>query len=448
MEADPSSDGAAPSRDWQSRTAPFIERAPLPMVEVEGKDHLVCFVNAAFCELVQKKRSDLVGHAFADIVSNGAKCIPLLDRVYLTGSYETHAIPDDALEPVYWLYAMWPALDEQERPVRVVIQLTKSASFRLNAVDVNEALIVGGLHQHELRERAEAANRRLHVEIEERKGVEASLHRSEARLQVHANELEQTVVQRTAELRASLGELEAFSYSLVHDLRAPVRAIRGFTELVLQMPATEVGPAAVKLLKRVTAAAIRMDSLIQDVLGLSQVIRQPITVAPIELDALLCAIIEERPEFSPAHATILIEEPLINVQGHEASLTQCLTNLLDNAVKFVEKGARPRIRIWSEEIGAARDAGSQTTSKSDVHLTTSPRPMVRLWIEDRGIGLPPAALETVFGMFQQLNSRSLYEGSGIGLAIVRKAIERMGGHVGVESEVGQGSRFWLELPKA
>jgi signal transduction histidine kinase len=450
MDADPSSAGAASSRDLQNRTAPFIERSPLPMVEVEGQNHEVCFVNAAFCELVKKKRSDVIGKPFAEIVSNGAMCVPLLDRVYQTGEFETHATPDvSTLEPAYWLYAMWPALDEHERPVRVVVQLTKSGSFRLNTVAVNEALLIGGLHQHELREQAETSNARLHVEIAERKRVEQALHEAEARLRAHAHELERKVVQRTDELRASVGELEAFSYSLVHDLRAPVRAIRGFTELALQMPSTEMGPSAVRLLRRVTTAATRMDSLIQDVLSLSQVIRQPITLEPIDVDGLVHTLLEERPEYSPGRATIHVEGPLIRILGHEASLSQCLTNLLDNAVKFVEPGAQPWIKIWSEEFGVQEDGSALTVGAGVGEKTvTPPARWVRLWIEDRGIGIAPEALETVFEMFRQLNSSSRYEGSGIGLAIVRKAIERMSGRVGVESKPGEGSRFWLELPKA
>jgi signal transduction histidine kinase len=305
--------------------------------------------------------------------------------------------------------------------------------------------LIEGLHQHELREQAETANTRLHVEIAERKRVEHALKEAEARLRAHAHQLEREVVQRTSELRVSVGELEAFSYSLVHDLRAPVRAIRGFTELALQMPASEVGPSAGKLLSRVTTAATRMDSLIQDVLSLSHVIRQPVTVAPIAVDALVRTLIDERPEYSPAHVTITVESPLIGILGHEASLSQCLTNLFDNAVKFVASGARPSIRIWSEEIGL-REAGGIPSVSEEVRKTTPP--FVRLWIEDQGIGIAPESLDSVFEMFRQLNSSSQYEGSGIGLAIVRKAMVRMGGRVGVQCERGQGCRFWLELPKA
>src|SRR6185295_572449 len=111
-------------------------------------------------------------------------------------------------------------------PVRVIVQLTKSARFRHDLAVMNEALLVGGLRQHELRQEAEEANRQMQVEIGERKRAELALQVAQAKLGNHAVQLELTVAERTAQLRASLGELEAFAYSLAHDLRAPVRAIR------------------------------------------------------------------------------------------------------------------------------------------------------------------------------------------------------------------------------
>jgi signal transduction histidine kinase len=111
------------------------------------------------------------------------------------------------------------------------------------------------------------------------------------------------------------------------------------------------------------------------------------------------------------------------VLGNKAGLTQCFSNLLDNAVKFVPAGKTPRVRVWAEE----RDE------------------VVRLWVEDNGVGIPREQAERVFGMFQQLDRN--YPGTGIGLALVRKVAQRMQGQVGVESEPGNGSRFWLELRK-
>jgi signal transduction histidine kinase len=110
--------------------------------------------------------------------------------------------------------------------------------------------------------------------------------------------------------------------------------------------------------------------------------------------------------------------------GNESLLTQCFSNLLENAVKFVADGVQPRVRIWAEANGT----------------------FVRIWVKDNGIGIPKHAHTRLFGMFQKLDQQ--YEGNGIGLAIVRKVAQRMGGSVGVESQSGRGSRFWVELRAA
>ena len=137
-------------------------------------------------------------------------------------------------------------------------------------------------------------------------------------------------------------------------------------------------------------------------------------------------MIPERPSLQVPGVQIDIASPLLPVMGHQASLSQCFSNLLDNAVKFVTPGTTPRIRVWTKAHGD----------------------MVRAWIEDNGIGLPKEASERIFGMFQRLHSNEQYQGTGIGLTLVRKAVERMGGKVGVESEPGRGSRFWIELGRA
>ena len=435
MKADTSNVGPDSPSDRPSRLAPVIERSPLPMVEVDGPDHVVRFVNPAFCALLGKRRDELLGQKFESIICNGQKCVELLNGVYETGEGKTHVEPDEA-SPAYWLYAMWPALDENQQPERVVIQLTKAVQFRQNAAALNEALLLGGLQQHELREAAEKSNVALQMEIAERRRVEAALHVAQAELRASAGKLEQTVAERTAQLREAMAEMEAFAYSMAHDLRAPVRAIVGFTQLALEMPPGQVEPSAKELLQRVVAAALRMDSLIQDVLLLSNVIRKPVTLSPVNLDALVHALVHERLEFSPSRANIKIASPLLRVFAHEATLSQCLTNLLSNAVKFVQPGVQPRVRVWTEQLGGSTASGASAT-----------HPLVRIWIEDEGIGIAAGAREKIFEIFQRINPDPQYEGSGIGLAIVRKAIERMGGRVGFESEPSKGSRFWLELPK-
>jgi signal transduction histidine kinase len=253
----------------------------------------------------------------------------------------------------------------------------------------------------------------------------AALTKAQEQLRRHAGNLEKTVAERTAELRGINAELEAFSYSLSHDLRAPLRSIRGFTTLALGEHRADLGSGAADL-EKVIQATDRMDRLIQDVLAFSRVSRQQIVDEPVDVEKLICGMIQERQELQPPRAEVEVQGPLLMVRGDLASLTQCITNLLDNAVKFTPKAVVPRIRIRSEP---ARDK-------------------VRVWFEDNGIGIEPEAQSKIFELFQRGHADGPYEGTGIGLAIVRRAVERMAGQVGVESAAGAGSRFWIELPKA
>jgi len=259
------------------------------------------------------------------------------------------------------------------------------------------------------------------LDITERRKAEEALKRAQQDLQRHAENLEATVAERTATLRETIGELEAFSYSLSHDMRAPLRAMQGFTQLAQDECGEKAGP----LLSKVISAAVRLDRMIQDVLSYTRISRQKIQIEPVDVDRLVREIIGERPELQAPRAEVTVEAPLLPLRGHEASLTQCLTNLLGNAVKFVPSDRTPRVKVYTED-------GPDT---------------VRLWIEDNGIGIEPQAQQKLFEMFYRVNHEKDYEGTGLGLSIVRKAVERMGGTVGVESEPGRGSRFWVQLPK-
>jgi PAS domain S-box-containing protein len=259
----------------------------------------------------------------------------------------------------------------------------------------------------------------------ERKKSALVLAQAKSQLEEHTRNLERAVAERTAKLRESIEELETFSYSLSHDMRAPLRAITSFSEILEMRFGEQLGREGKDLLDRVISSAGRLDRLIRDVLAYSRITLAPIGRTRLDAEKLIRQIIEEHPSFQAPNAQIEIQTPLLPFVGHEASLTQCVYNLFSNAIKFVPNGTKPHIRIWTEPLGN----------------------YVRLWVEDNGIGIPAEAKDRMFLMFQRFHRSTEYEGTGIGLAIVRKAVERMGGKVGVESELGRGSRFWLLLPR-
>jgi PAS domain S-box-containing protein len=234
-------------------------------------------------------------------------------------------------------------------------------------------------------------------------------------------ELEKLVAERTAKLQELVGELEHFSYTITHDLKSPLRAMRGFAEIASMMCGDGVQKEAKEALRRISSSAERMDGLITDALNYSRSVRQELPLTDVDTGALLRGVLDSYPEFQPSKADIKVEGRLPVVLGNEAGLTQCLSNLLGNAAKFVRPGEKPRIRVRAEE----RDGWA------------------RIWVEDRGIGISKEMLPRVFDMFSR-GSKS-YEGTGVGLALVRKVTQRMGGRAGVESVEGKGSRFWIEV---
>ena len=257
-----------------------------------------------------------------------------------------------------------------------------------------------------------------------RKKMEQELEESRRQLQQHARELEQRVAERTARLQETISELEAFSYSVSHDLRAPLRAMQGYSHFLLEDYAGQLDAAGQDFINRIVKAAERLDRLVSDILTYSRAGRTDIKRDVVNVERLIRDVVMSYPALQKENADIELQSPLLPVLGHEGSLTQCISNLLANAVKFMPDHQKPRVRIWTEPRGKC----------------------VRINFKDNGIGIPPAHQERIFKMFEKGPHDKSYEGTGIGLAIVRKAVERMDGSIGVESTPGQGSLFWLELP--
>jgi signal transduction histidine kinase len=233
----------------------------------------------------------------------------------------------------------------------------------------------------------------------------------------------QTIQQLNEKLKIANEELEAFSYSVSHDLRSPLRAMQGYAHTLLEEYQDKLDAQGAEYLDRISRAAVRMDALVQDVLAYSRLAKVDIQIVCVDLDELLHEIIRDSQGLRQAKASVSIKSPLHSVMGHEACLTQCLSNLLENSAKFIAPGILPGITVRTELTCAS----------------------VRIWVEDNGIGIDPSQHHRIFQMFGRLNHSALYEGTGMGLTIVKRAVERMGGRLGVESALGEGSRFWIEL---
>jgi PAS domain S-box-containing protein len=249
----------------------------------------------------------------------------------------------------------------------------------------------------------------------ERMEAEDALRESEARHRTLATQLSQ----------ANL-ELESFAYSVSHDLRAPLRTMQGFAHALLQNYGDRIPPEAGDYVRRIIASGRQAERLISDLLAYSRLSFEKIDVKPVELDAVVAQALEQiQADVADSGARLTVAKRLPTVLGNPTALTQVVSNLLSNAVNFVAPGTTPEVRIRAEEEG-------------DV---------VRLWVEDNGVGVPEGQEERIFRVFERLTQGEERPGTGIGLAIVRRAMERIGGRCGIEHLPGGGSAFWIEATK-
>ncbi|MBE0597040.1 MAG: hypothetical protein IH614_07215, partial [Desulfuromonadales bacterium] len=238
-------------------------------------------------------------------------------------------------------------------------------------------------------------------------------------------QLEERVRLRTAELEAVNRELETFSYSVSHDLKAPLRGIDGYSRLLEEDYGDRLDAEGCRFLANIRQGAAQMHQLIEDLLAYSRLERCTLQPTVIDLPALVRAVLAEREaELGQAGVQLRLELPALQVSADRSGLALVLRNLLENAIKF-SRDARPPV----VEIGARpQDNG------------------VLVWVRDNGIGFDMKFHDRIFEMFQRLQRVEEYPGTGIGLALVRKAVQRMEGRVWAESASGAGATFFLELP--
>jgi signal transduction histidine kinase len=244
-------------------------------------------------------------------------------------------------------------------------------------------------------------------------------------LQSFNNRVESEVRVRTAELRAANQHMETFCYSMSHDLKAPLRGIHSFSDLLIQDDEQQLNERGRNYVLRIRDSASKMNLLLSDLLEYSRVSTANLAIDPVDLSEvaeeavrLLSVGIQE------GMATVNIEPNLGMVLGNRATLVQVMLNLLSNAINYGKLGTPLQIDVTSESRGN----------------------IIRLSVRDNGIGIAPRYHQKIFDIFERIPNDSKHLGTGIGLAIVAKSIERLGGHLGVESAPGTGSDFWFELP--
>lgn len=229
---------------------------------------------------------------------------------------------------------------------------------------------------------------------------------------------------QAAELKALNAELESFSYSVSHDLRAPVRAVLGFTRALAEDHGAQLDDEGRRLLSVVVEEAARMGDLIDDLLAFSRLGRQPIVNAVVNMTQLATDVAAEEASLAGNRRPLLVIEPMPDVRGDHHLLRQTWVNLLSNAVKYSGKAAAPEIHVWATVV-----AGRCVYN-----------------VRDNGVGFDLQYADKLFGVFQRLHRSDEFPGTGVGLAIVKRIIERHGGTVWADARLGEGATFSFALP--
>jgi len=239
-------------------------------------------------------------------------------------------------------------------------------------------------------------------------------------------QLEQRVAERTSQLQEVNDELEAFAFSVSHGLRAPLRAIVSFATILQDQLKAGPDPERDAFLGRIIAVGQDMDQLIQDLLSYSRLSSDEMVLQTVQLKTVVEEAVQQLRRAGQTGEIELEGSEWPAVRGNFTVLVQVVWNLISNALKYLAPGTAPRVRVWTSRL----------------------KERVRLWVQDNGIGIAPENQERIFEVFERLHGVESYPGTGIGLAIARKAVQRLGGSIGVVSRPGEGSRFWIELPQA
>ncbi|MDB6026149.1 MAG: two-component hybrid sensor and regulator [Verrucomicrobiales bacterium] len=355
------------------RTVTNEARVGLVMV---NRDRRYLFANHAYAEILALPNADIVGQRVADVLAPMYNQIaPRLDAAFKGErvSYELHmAVHPKSGEERFYEVVYEPRIDKSVEPYVVVVI----------------------------------------VDITERKKIQQTLERA--------------VAERTSTLQANYHTMEAFNYSIAHDLRSPLRAMTGFADALMLDYGASLDATAQDYVRRIGSGAQRMDRLVNDLLTYGRLAHVELTFEKVSVESLVAAaIVDLSAEIEKVNARVDVRPVLFCVIANRSVLQQVVVNLISNGLKFIAPDVAPQLVIRTEAKNGS----------------------VRLWVEDNGIGIHADHQARIFEVFERLHSHQQYPGTGIGLALVKMGLERMSGKCGVESECGQGSRFWIELPQ-
>ncbi len=354
----------------------------------------------------------LVGGYVQDSEQNGIEVAGIVRRI-LNGT-RARDIPVDSAPSVLmfdWRQMQRWGISENKLPNSRIVKFKELTfwqqyKWRIMLVAVlfalQSSLITFLLIERKRRQRAREALDRLNTELEER------------------------IAARTAALNAKSRELETFAYSVAHDLKAPLRGIDGYSRLLLEDHLASLNDEGRAFLKTIQSSSGEMSQLIDDLLEYSRLERREFKSDEVELGPLITMVVDQKKrEVTDAGIDFIVNVNGGSIVVDPNGLTQSLRNYLDNAVKFTGKVSHPRIEVGSKELTE----------------------MFLVWVRDNGVGFDMKYHDRIFDIFQRLNPSEQYPGTGVGLAIVRKAMERMGGKAWAQSKPGHGATFYLEIPK-
>jgi len=365
--------------------AALDEHAILAITDPQGK---ITYANDKFCAISKYPRSELLG--------------------------QDHRLINSGYHPKEFFRDLWATITQGRTWHGEIRNRAKDGSFYWVDSTIVPFLNESGKPRQYVS---------IRVDITERKRAEEALRQSRVQLEAFNAELEKRVAERTAQLETANKELAAFSYSISHDLRAPLRAMSGFTAILEKQTASQLSPEARESLQRIRENAARMAQLIDRLLDFCSLGWVPLTKHSAAPADIARAVVEElRPEFANRRVDIEIGR-MPSCQADTALLKQVYANLLSNAVKYT-RGRDP----------AAIKVGCRKDTDSPVYF-----------VQDNGAGFDMNYAHKLFQVFQRLHSADQFEGTGVGLAIVQRIVQRHGGRVWAESQLDKGATFYFTL---